>query len=164
MSDTPFSADIEEIEPQPTVCARVVTQKEALGEVFSTVPAKVFQRLAEAGIPPAGALYARYPSFSDDEVDVEIGVPVLAPATDIPPVASLDPGEVGSGELPGGRVATTMHRGPYDRLTETYERLHQWIHDQGHTEGAGPWESYLDDPGDMSDMSGVRTQVVWPIA
>jgi effector-binding domain-containing protein len=61
-------------------------------------------------------------------------------------------------------VASTMHVGSYDGLPATYDRLHEWIHEQGLAEAAGPWESYLDDPGDMSDMSAVRTLVVWPVA
>ena len=160
----PFSAQIEELSAQPTVCARLTTRKDLLGEVFSRVPGEVFRRLAEAGGAPAGALYARYPTFTDDTVEMEIGIPVAAPVAGLPAVAGLEPEEVGNGELPAGRVASTVHVGSYDGLPATYDRLHSWIHEQGFSEASGPWESYLDDPGDMSDMSSVRTRVVWPIA
>jgi AraC family transcriptional regulator len=111
-----------------------------------------------------GSLFARYHNFSTDLVDVEIGIPVAAPLPDLPAVADVAAGEVGAGELPAGRAAITVHRGSYDGLSATYEKLHEWIHEAGESEGAGPWEDYVDDPGDMSDMSNVRTEVVWPLA
>jgi len=160
-----FTAEVRDLGAQPTVCARFITRKELLGEVFATVPAQVIQRVAAVGATPVGALYARYPTYTDDEVDVEVGIPIAAPVAGLEAVASLERGEVGAGELPAGRVAATMHIGSYRGLSSTYERLHAWIHDHGLTEGDGPWESYLDDPGDMSgDVSRLRTEVVWPLA
>ena len=43
MADT-FSADVEDLEAQPTVCARVTTRKELLGDVLARVSASVFVR------------------------------------------------------------------------------------------------------------------------
>lgn len=160
-----FTAELRDLDLQPTVCACLITRKELLGEVFSTVPAQVIQRVMAVGAKPAGALYARYPTYTDDEVDMEVGIPIAAPVAGLEPVASLERGEVGAGELPAGLVAATMHLGSYQGLPATYEKLHAWIHDQGLAEGEGPWESYLDDPGDMSgDISHLRTEVVWPLA
>ena len=57
-----------------------------------------------------------------------------------------------------------VHRGPYDGLKGTYDALHEWIHAQpGYDDGPGPWESYVDSPSDASDMSQLRTEVVWPL-
>lgn len=55
--------------------------------------------------------------------------------------ATFDPPIIGS-MLPAGRVATTVHRGTYDLLGESHDRLASWAREQG-LELAGPrWEIY----------------------
>lgn len=161
--DRSFEAEIRELEPQHTVCARVTTTTDALGEVFSSVPTTVLSRIQEAGAQPGGALFARYHAFTPERVDVEIGFPVSEPPPGVPALAEVARGEVGTSSLPDGSVASTIYRGTYDGLPAIYDQLHDWIHAAGHEEGAGPWEAYIDDPGDMSDMSNVRTEICWPL-
>jgi effector-binding domain-containing protein len=74
----------------------------------------------------------------------------------------VEPGEPGVSALrrAGGRRA---HRGPYAGLAEVYPRLHDWIHAQGHDEGQGPWDPYLDNPDEV-DPASVRTEVICPVA
>ena len=69
-----------------------------------------------------------------------------------------------AGELPGGPAAITVHLGSYDGLAQTYDRLRDWIHEQGRDEGPAPWESYVDDPTEVEDVSQLRTEVCWPLA
>jgi effector-binding domain-containing protein len=38
------------------------------------------------------------------------------------------------------------------------------MRDGGHTPGAGPWESYLDDPSEAQDPSELRTEIFRPLA
>src|SRR4029079_3422728 len=55
------------------------------------------------------------------------------------------------------------HQGPYPELGRTYGQLHDWIHAQGEEDGPGPWESYLDDPEEVTDSATLRTEVLWRV-
>ena len=45
-------------------------------------------------------------------------------------------------QLPGGRVATTTHFGPYQRLGEAHAAIRQWCAEQGHRRADVCWEIY----------------------
>ena len=125
-------------QPFASVC-RAPTEN--LAELFDTTLPAVMQRIQSAGVPPAGAPFARYHDFGAKEADVEIGFPVSGPIPDMASLADVAAGEIGAGELPGGDTAVTVHRGSYDGLPQAYDRLHTWIHDLGREDGPGPWES-----------------------
>ena len=152
-----------ELTPQPSVAVRMQQPMTELNlaELFDIHLPNIADQIVNLGGEPAGAPYGRYHQFGPDHVDVEIGIPVAAPVANLRPLAECEPGEMGSSELPGGEAAVVVHRGPYDSLSGAYDRLHDWIHAQGRDEGPGPWESYIDDPSEVSDPSQLRTEVVW---
>jgi len=161
-----IEAEIVELDPQPTAAVRVQQPMAELdlAAAFDRFMPLVAQRIVESGGSIGGPPYGRYHRFGPDVVDVEIGFPVGTASAGLPSLASCAAGEVGISGLPGGPVARTVHRGSYDGLSRTYDGLHDWIHAQpGFDDGAGPWESYVDDPGSTADQSQVRTEVSWPL-
>jgi effector-binding domain-containing protein len=158
--------EIVELEAQPSVAVRLTQRMDELdlAAAFDQALPQVAARIGEGGGAFAGPPYGRYHRFGPDVVDVEIGFPVSAEPSGLRPVADVPEGEVGRSQLPGGPVARATHVGSYDGLSGTYDALHEWIHAQpGYDDGAGPWESYVDDIREATDLSTLRTEVIWPL-
>ena len=67
-------------------------------------------------------------------------------------------GDVRPVETPGGEVVTTLHRGPYDRLSGAHTAIHDWCGRNGKRIGGFSWEIY----GDWTDdPNKLETTVVY---
>lgn len=95
------------------------------------------------------------PEFKEDDLDVEIGIPVAEPV----------PGQdrITGGELPPGPVAYTVHAGPYNEIGAAYRAVMAWIQAHGHESAGPPREVYLVGPGQARDENEYRTELNWPI-
>lgn len=158
-----FDATVHQRTPTPTVAVRMRAPMTDLGDLFGTQLANVAHAIADRGGEPAGAPYGRYHAMDSDGVDIEIGVPIASPIGDLRALDECEPGELGHSELPGGPVAVTVHRGSYDTLSQTYPALEAWIREEGRTIAGAPWESYVDDPSEVTEAE-LRTEVCWPVA
>lgn len=85
---------------------------------------EVFDALARHGKQISGAPFLRYRTIDmDRELRVEACVPIDAPLP--------SDGAVSTDTLPGGKYAVATHRGPFDGLMDTTEKLLSWASDQG---------------------------------
>jgi effector-binding domain-containing protein len=60
-------------------------------------------------------------------------------------------GEVYSTETPEGEAAVTVHRGPYDRMSEAYSAIDEWMAANQRESAGHSWEIYGDPTPDPAD-------------
>lgn len=156
MDPGPASVD-PEIHHLPMQETAVVTVDVPVAELPATIGGaigEVMAAMAEAGVELAGPPFVRY-FGTGPQVRAEIGFPVLRPA---PRVGRVDPGT-----LPGGRIASITHIGPYEGLADTYGRLHRWLAELGLQPSGPTWEVYWSDPGTEPDPATWRTDIFAPL-
>jgi effector-binding domain-containing protein len=152
---------------QPYVAIRCRVAMSDLGPAIDGSFPKVFDRLADEGIPPAGPPFVRFDVIDmERQLEIEVGVPVSSP----PP----DDGEIVADKLPAGRYGVITFTGPYEGLVGANEALQEWGRTNGQrwamTESAdgdrfeSRFESYLTDPAEEPDPQRWVTEVAYLIA
>ncbi|GAA4959253.1 GyrI-like domain-containing protein, partial [Actinoplanes utahensis] len=152
-----YEVTVKEVAIRPvaalTLRANLATIGEAIQHGFGTVIGAV----STAGATPDGPPFVIYHAVldADTEGDVEICVPVPAGAT-------LPEGVVRYYEIPAGKVAATIHHGPYQEISPAYQVLETWIEEHGAGPHGAPREVYLDVPETVAPEE-LRTEVQFPI-
>lgn len=145
---------IEERSVQPTLSVRTRTPVAKLPDVMGPAFGQIMAYLGGQGAYPAGPPYAAYYNMDMDDLDVEIGMPVAQPLA--------GQGEVQASEISAGRVACTVHTGPYEELGKAYAALEQFMAAQN-VDGTGvAYEFYLNDPGEAKPNE-LQTEIVIPL-
>jgi DNA-binding transcriptional MerR regulator len=145
---------IKELEPVDVVGLTLRTSPEAISTDAAAAYARLYEVLGREGIVPAGPPRLVYQQMSEDAWTIETCVPV-AGATGAPDGLALR-------RLPGGRVAATVHVGPYDELGMAYRELEVWMGKQGLTPSGPPFDIYLNDPSEVEDSARFQTELLWP--
>lgn len=150
-----YEIKVEEVKAQPTMTTRFEAAPEELAANYSRALGAVYAYVMSAGGEVAGPPFGWYHAMQDGKFDVETGLPVVKPLA--------ERGEIKPSKLPGGMVATTTHVGPYDGLGDAHEALETWAREHGKKATAGPWESYITDPGNEPDPAKYRTKLFLPL-
>jgi effector-binding domain-containing protein len=135
------------VDARPTAVVPTVTTWSRLPTVWPELSGEVWACLRAGGITsgcPNVMLYR------DDVPHLEVGVQLVQPC--------LLTGRVVASELPGGRVATTVHHGPYRGLDAAHSAVLDWCASHGERPSRTRWEIY--GPQD-EDVSRVWTEVCW---
>lgn len=137
-----------------TVHTAVIRSQVQLSELPRFVPAacgEVWSFIRAAGLPKPGRHVALY---LDRQGTVEVGAEVAEPFT--------GNDRVQCSQLPAGRVAKTVHYGPYSGLREAHAAVRQWCAEQGLALSYVAWEIYGHwEESWNSDPSKIRTDVFY---
>jgi effector-binding domain-containing protein len=148
-----YQCEIKDQPAQPTLSVRTHAAVEQLPQVFGQTYGAIMQYLGELGERPVGMPFAAYYNMDMQNLDIEIGFPVSRPLP--------DRGELKSGALPAGKIATTMHFGSYDSIGPAYEALTQFVQASSYTPSGVAYEFYFSPP--ETPPAEIQTQIMFPL-
>lgn len=115
----------------PTAVIRSRVAASELSKFVPTACGEVWKFIRAAGLPRPGRHVALY---LDSQGTVEVGAEVTEPFE--------GNGRVQCSQLPAGRVATTTHFGPYQRLGDAHSAIRDWCREKGLPASDVCWEVY----------------------
>jgi effector-binding domain-containing protein len=149
-----FHCEIKEQATQPTLSVRVRTPIDGLPQILGESYGKIAGYLAELGEQPAGAPFASYYNMDMQDLDVEIGFPVVK--------ALQGKDDIQASEVPGGKLGYALHTGRYADIAPAYDTLTHFVKEQGYELTGVAYEFYLNDPGE-TPQDELQTQIVFPL-
>ena len=126
-----------DVPTQRVATIRERVQMTAIGRAMGEGFGEVARATEAAGAEIDGLPFAIYHEVGPDEVEVELGFPVLG---------NVEVGRVHSATLDGGHVACTVHMGPYEEVGRAYDALDRWVQMHGRRVVGPPREVYLNEP------------------
>jgi effector-binding domain-containing protein len=143
---------IELTQSKPIITA-VIRSRVPAKELSQFVPAacgEVWSFIRSAGLPRPGRHLALYL----DDGSVEVGAEVSEP------FAGND--RIHCSQLPAGRVVTTVHFGPYQRLSDAHAAIREWCARHEHGCSGVSWEIYGHwEESWNTDSSKIRTDIFY---
>ena len=149
-----YNCKIEEKPVQPVLSIRTRSAVQDLPEVFGRCYGAIAQYLGELGETPGGAPFAGYYNMDMQDLDIEIGFPVSRPLE--------GKGEIQTGSIPAGKMATCLHIGPYKEVEPAYNALIEFIAQNKYESTGVAYEIYLNDPAETPEEE-LQTQIVFPL-
>ncbi len=133
-----------EMAAQPMAITRIGDQGRY--EVEAAIPVHLPE--AEPGIASeAQADPGTAAAAAEEAAQGEAGQGLVETSETVPASA----GRVRAGHSPAGRAVRVVHRGPYERMGPTYEKLAAWIAAHALIEGQVSWEQYISNPGETPE-------------
>jgi effector-binding domain-containing protein len=153
---TPLEVKIQELGSQHTATIRVTCKPTEISKTLAVIFPEVMACLNSTGAKTTGAPFTRYHEISNEQMDLEAGVPVAE--------RFAGKGRIKPSTLPAGEMAITWHVGPYHELQRTHAQMTAWLAHNNYDPAAPFWEIYMTDPGQEPDPKKWRTQIVVPVA
>ena len=146
----PYKIELKNSEATLTAVVRERVQPRELSRFVPAACGEVWSFVRSAGLPKPG----RHTALYLDAGLVEVGAEVFE--------RFVGNDRVHCSKLPSGRVATTVHFGPYQRLSEAHTRIRHWCAEHGHLLTGISWEVYGHwDESWNADPSKIRTDVFY---
>ncbi|HYE82297.1 MAG TPA: GyrI-like domain-containing protein [Clostridia bacterium] len=149
-----YKVELKEQGVQPVLSVRKTTSVENLPQEIGKAYGSIMQYLLGLGEQPAEAPYTAYYNLDMEHLDVEMGFPVSKKLA--------GQGEIKAGEIPAGKYAECMYKGPYSGMVPVYDAMNQWISKNGYTAVGTAYEVYYNSPAEVPE-SELLTKIMLPV-
>lgn len=150
--------NIVEVEPQLVIGLRM---KGPYNKIAEMLP-EMFKYMQKKGLRCIGApVFVCHENAEEaaeaaknGNADLEVCVPVGAKFE--------DDGEYKCYELPGGKMAKAVYKGPYDKMMPVYEKIFAWVAEKNLKINGYTREVYLNDPRE-DGVENAITEIYIPV-
>ncbi len=147
-----YRVEVKQFGPTQTAVIRSRVRPEELSKFVPAACGEVWAFIRSAGLENPGRHVALY--LGDGQGTVEVGAEIGKR------FSGSD--RVQCSQLPAGRVAMTVHQGPYPRLGEAHAAIREWCAQHGHPLAGVSWEIYGHwQESWNTDSSKIRTDVFY---
>ncbi|MDI3539727.1 MAG: hypothetical protein PWQ52_850 [Methanolobus sp.] len=143
--------EMKEEKAQPVMSIRTSAAVRDLPSIIGESYGKIMQHLEKIGEQPAGVPFVAYHNMDMDDLDLEIGFPVMKPLE--------GSGEIIRSEIPAGKYVSMMYKGPYAGMEKPYSEMAEWIEEHGHKPKGIAYEYYYNSPMEVPE-SELLTRIV----
>ena len=155
LANAELKFQIKNVSPQYVLLLKGKSSVKNIGLDMGSMYGKIYGYMGTKTINPVGPPIALY--FSEPGPEWEIGVAVPVPE------GTVGQGTIESTTLPGGKMVSTMHIGPYENLDESWNALSDWMKKSKYNPAGPGREVYLLGPPQESDPAKFRTELLWPV-
>ena len=163
-TDMTYDIVKKELDAQPVLVTRRRVKRSEVGAAIGEALPHIFMYAQQRGIALAGHPLTRYVEVGAGLLTIEPAMRIVSAERAAAPPAASQESAVIEDVLPAGPAATTVHKGPYDTLSEAYAALETWMESNGLRPSGPPWEDYITDPAEFPDPKDWKTEVCWPVA
>lgn len=149
---------IKETEPMTVAFINMTGPYAQISESSS----KLYDWVEQEGYQVSGPLLGIYYNAPGEVPDDKLVWELLSPIADDADPSEPDRYGLGVKRLKTIQVASTRHKGPYEEMGKTYERLGFWIRQNGYKIAGPSQEVYLSNPEETAPEE-LLTEVMLPI-
>lgn len=149
-----LNIELIEQETQTVLFIRTRTTFADMPKVIGESYAKIAQYLAGLGEQPAGMPYAAYHNLDMQDMDVEMGFPVVKKMP--------GKGEIKPGEIPAGKYVTCLYKGAYAQAENAYNQIFNWMSENDRKPAGVYYEYYYNAPDEVPE-SELLTKIAIPV-
>ncbi|MFX1451627.1 MAG: GyrI-like domain-containing protein, partial [Promethearchaeota archaeon] len=107
-----YKCEVKEKATQPTLTIRKKTSVQNISQVLGKAFGEIIMHIMGSGQQPSGPPFVAYYNMDMQNLDIEIGFPVSKKLS--------SKGDIKANEIPGGKFAICLHKGPYDKIAPAY--------------------------------------------
>lgn len=151
-----YTVELREVPEKQAVTVRFFTDMQNIASDIHLAYKEISELFQQEDYICTGEVFALYhdEAFSPDKIDVECGVTVDREFTDTERIRCR--------MIPGGLMAATFHKGPYEELCHAYQALMDWIMQNGYLPACPMRDIYLNDPAQVSP-NDLETEILCPV-
>lgn len=149
---------VKEMEPATLAFVSMKGPYTQISEAFGKLYGWIGQKGYVPSGPPSGMYFNMPGQVPNDQLAWELRSPI---AGDVAP-SGPDQQGLGIKRVAATQAATTMHKGPYEKVGEIYQALAGWIAQNGYEVAGPPEEVYLTNPAETRPED-LLTEIRFPI-